>query len=181
MANTISIKRKLSTGDPSAGSLAVGELCYNDVDDKLFIKNTSSAVKEIGGSAGGGTSEYMVPIWAEENSSLGNTTYEWAYGNGANTPVDGGVTIYVPSTHTCEVVAMSLRLGGGTATVELLKNGTLQGSAANVVLSSGQSATNELASPLSISSNDYINFRTTAAASTASPCVVTAWLKYTKI
>jgi len=130
-------------------------------------------------AAAGGSSPYMYPVWAEENSTLGATTYEWAYGNGANTPSDGGVTIYVPSGYTCTVVALSLRLGGGTATVELLHNGTLKGSDANVVLSTGQSATNELSTPLAISNNDYINFRTTAASSTASPCVVTAWLKMT--
>ncbi len=126
--------------------------------------------------AGGGS--YMYPVWAEENSSLGNNTYEWAYGNGANTPSDGGLTIYVPTGWTCEVVAMSLRLGGGTATVELLINGVLQGSSANVVISTGQSGTNEF-TPIALVDNDFINFRTTVASGTSSPCVVTAWIRMT--
>lgn len=125
--------------------------------------------------------EYMVSVWAEENAALGaSNTYEWAYGNGANTPSDGGITMYVPSGWSCEVVAMSLRVGGGTATVELVYNGTPQGASANVVLSSGQSATDELGTPLSLSSNDYINFRTTTSSGTSGPCVVTAWIRYYK-
>jgi len=124
--------------------------------------------------------EYMYPVWAEENSSIAATTYEWAFGNGADTPADGGMTIYVPTGWACTVVAMSLRVGGGTATVELVHNGTPQGSDAQVVLSSGQSATDELGTPISISNNDYINFRTLAASGTSAPCVVTAWLRMVK-
>lgn len=127
---------------------------------------------------GGGSSSYMVPIWAEENAALGASAYEWAFGNGANSPADGGITIYVPSGMQCHVVAMSLRVGGGTATVELVHNGSVKGAACNVVLASGQSATDEMETPLEISNNDYINFRTQAASGTSAPCVVTAWLLY---
>lgn len=131
------------------------------------------------GGGGGGISEYMIPVWAEENAALGaSNTYEWAFGNGANTPSDGGLTVYVPSGWECHVVAMSLRVGGGTATVELVYNGTPQGASCRVVLSSGQSATEEIGTPLVISSNDYINFRTSTSAGTSGPCVVTAWLRY---
>jgi hypothetical protein len=132
-------------------------------------------------SNNGSASEYMVPIWAEENSSLASTTYEWAFGNGATTPADCGMTVYVPSGWTCEVVAMSLTVNGGTATVELVHNGTPKGSDAQVVLSSGQQAMDELGTPLAISNGDLINFRTYAASGTSGPCVVTAFLKYTMI
>lgn len=126
--------------------------------------------------------KYMVPVWAEENAGLGaSNTYEWAFGAGANTPNDGGLTVYVPTGYTCKVVAMSLRVGGGTATVELVKNGTVQGANCNVVLSSGQSATNDSFTPLSLANNDYINFRTTSSSGTSGPCVVTAWLEYNEI
>jgi len=142
----------------------------DDIANKRYVDDNAG---------GGGISEYMVAIWAEENAALGaSNTYEWAFGNGANTPSDGGLTVYVPSGWTCEVVAMSLRVGGGTATVELVHNGTPQGSSARVVLSSGQSATDELGTPLAISNNDYINFRTSSSSGTSGPCVVTAWLRY---
>jgi hypothetical protein len=40
--------------------------------------------------------EYMVPIWAEENATLNDGGYEWAFGNGANSPSNAGIAIYVP-------------------------------------------------------------------------------------
>ena len=131
------------------------------------------------GGGGSGMSSYLVPVWAEENAALGTSnTYEWAFGNGANTPADGGLTVYVPTGEQCHVVAMSLRVGGGTATVEIVHNGTPKGEACQVVLSSGQSATDEMDTPLELSNNDYINFRTSTSSGTSGPCVVTAWLKY---
>jgi hypothetical protein len=123
---------------------------------------------------------YMLPVWAEENAALGAGNYEWAFGNGANTPNDGGLTVFVPSGYTCQVVAMSLRVGGGTATVELVLNGTLQGSNCDVTVSSGQSATNSSFTPITVSNNNYINFRTTTENNNSGPNVVTAWLKYTE-
>lgn len=122
--------------------------------------------------------QYIYPIWAEENAALGaSNTYEWAFGNGANTPSDGGLTIYVPTGWEAHVVAVSLRVGGGTATVELVHNGTPKGSDAQVVLSSGQSKVDELGTPLALSSGDYINFRTSTSNGTSGPCVVTAWIR----
>jgi len=132
-------------------------------------------------SPGGGISEYLVAIWAEENSALGAANqYEWAFGNGANTPAAGGVVIYVPGDFSCEIVAMSAHIGGGTpsATIEAVLNGTPQGAAANVVLSSTADSVNELGTPVAVSSGDRIGFRTTSSSGTAGPCTVTAWLRY---
>ena len=180
-----SIKRDKSTFNLSL--LAEKE---TPADDDLLIINDSEdgyvnkrvKVKNLPTGEGGGesSSEYMVPIWAEENAALGANNYEWAFGNGANSPADGGITIYVPSGWTCEVVAMTLRIGGGTATVQLVHNGVSKGLGASVVIAAGQSATNELSVPVEIANNDLINFRTLAASGTSSPCVVTAWLKYIK-
>ena len=143
-----------------------------------LVKATND-VASVSAPAPVSDAEYMYPVWAEENSALGaSNTYEWAFGNGANTPNDGGMTIFVPTGWTCTAVAMSLRLGGGTATVELVLNGTLQGARANVV-ATGQSATDEFAS-VAIANNDYINFRTTVSAGTSGPCVATVWLRMTK-
>lgn len=133
-----------------------------------------------GVSPGWSTPEYMVPIWAEENAPLGNTTYEWAFGNGANAGAGQGVTVYVPSGWNCEVVAMSLTLAAGNATVELDLSGTLQGSAANVSVTGGGAGTNTLSSPIAVVTGDRINFRTTSASGTTATNVVTAWLRYYK-
>ena len=125
---------------------------------------------------------YMVPIWAEENSTLGNNTFEWAFGNGANTPSNHGVTIYVPSGYTAAVVAMTAttNTASGSSVIELNLNGVNQGSSCNVTLS-GRSGTNDSFSPVALSSGDRLNFMTTTAGTNAQPTIVTAWIKYTEI
>ena len=139
------------------------------------IASSSRVITPPGG--GGGISSYMYSVWAEENAALGANSYEWAFGNGANSPADGGLTIYVPNGWNCSVVAMSLRVGGGTANVTLLINGVEQLADGCVEIASGQSASNEFTTPLYLNDNDYINFRTKEAAGTSGPCVVTAWIK----
>ena len=124
---------------------------------------------------------YMVNVWAEENAGLADNTYEWAFGNGANTPNGQGVALYVPAGYTCELVAMTLNLRQGTATVESLKNTTLNGANANVTVSSGTTATNDSFTPIAYANGDIINFRTTSASGTGGPNIVTAWFKYTEI
>ena len=127
--------------------------------------------------------EYMVPIWAEENSTLAAGAYEWAFGNGANSALDDGVTIYVPSGWTCAVVAMSLKLGATPTaiTVELGLSGVLQGANCDVTATGVRAATNDSFTPVAVVDGDYITFRTTSVSgSTLAPNVVTAWLKYTK-
>jgi hypothetical protein len=140
--------------------------------------------------AGGGVADvsvifpkntYMMSVWAEENAALGNNTYEWAYGNGANTAAGGGVTMYVPAGYKCELVAMSLTLRQGTATVESLRNTTLNGSNGDVTVSSGTTATNDSFTPIQYNNGDVINFRTTTQSGTGGPNVVTAWFKYTEL
>lgn len=49
MPNTIKIKRKTTTGAPSAVSLDVGEMCWNDADSQMYIKDGSGTVNKIGG------------------------------------------------------------------------------------------------------------------------------------
>ncbi len=163
-------------------------------DDGSNIPNTPHGTLNFGANitavdAGGGVADisvnipkniYMVAVWAEENAALGNNTYEWAFGNGANTPNGNGVTIFVPSGYKCELVAMTLCLRQGTATVEALKNSTLLGSQANVSGGAG-SSTNELTTPIEYQNGDIINFRTTSASGTGGPNTVTAWFRYTEL
>ncbi len=125
---------------------------------------------------------YMMAVWAEENAALANNTFEWAFGNGANNPSNGGVTIYVPSDYTCSIVAMTAttNTNSGSATIEANINGTNQGALCDVTLS-GRSGTNDSFTPVSISSGDRLVFRTTTAGTNSGPNIVTAWLKYTEI
>ena len=125
---------------------------------------------------------YMIPIWAEENGTLTDGLYQWSFGNGATTPSNNGIAIYVPSTHTCAIVAMSASTNNasGNSVIEADINGTLQGALCNVTLS-GRSGTNDSFTPVSLSSGDRLTFRTTTAGTTGNPNTVTAWLKYTPI
>ena len=122
---------------------------------------------------------YMVPIWAEENAALGDATYEWAFGNGADTPSNAGITIYVPSGYTCAVVAMSATTNNasGTSVIEANINGTLKGALCNVTIS-GRSGTNDSFTPVAIVDGDRITFRTTTAGTNTAPSTATAWLRY---
>lgn len=177
----------------SAGTESVTLLNTGTRLNLLFAGSADLAVNSNPGTAGQvltsngsgsapswSTQEYMTTIWAEENAPLGNGLYEWAFGNGGNTPSGSGVPIYVPSGWSCEVVAMGLVLRTGTATVELDISGTAQGTSANVTVSSGTKAVNTLSSPVAIVSGDTITFRTTSHSGTTGPCVVSAWLRYYK-
>lgn len=125
--------------------------------------------------------EYMLPIWAEENAGLGTGNREWAFGNGANTPSGYGVCIYVPTGYKCELVAMSLSIRQGTATVEAVHNTTDLGNLADVDVSSGTNNTNDTFAPVLINDSDVIGFKTTSQSGTGGPNVITAWLKYTEL
>ena len=128
----------------------------------------------------GGGVDYMVPIWAEENSGLGNNTHEWAFGNGANTPSNAGITIYVPAGQTAEIVAMTATTnnGSGSSVIEANINGVNQGSNCNVTLS-GRSGSNDTFTPVAVITGDRLTFRTTTAGTNSSPSTVTAWIRYT--
>ena len=180
-------------GDWSAGTYTVSQAVTHNGTSYVATTTTSQeppdsdwdimAEKGAQGDPGSLTS-YMFPVWAEENAALVTGGYEWAFGNGADSALDDGVTIYVPSGFTCTVVAMSLRLGTTPTaiTVELGLNGVLQGSNCDVTCTGVRSATNDSFTPVAISNGEYIVFRTTSVSgSTAGPNVVTAWLKMTAV
>ncbi len=128
-----------------------------------------------------GMSEYLVPIWAEENAVLGNNTYEWAFGNGADTPSNAGITIYVPSGMECHIVAMTgtTNSASGTSVIEANVNGSVLGVSDGVeVTLSGRSGANDAFTDYALSTGDRLTFRTRTAGTNAQPSTVTAWLRY---
>ena len=138
-------------------------------------------LKQVGAQSPKNT--YMIPIWAEENSTLGATnTYEWAFGNGANTPSNAGIAIYIPASYTAVIVAMSATINNAAANavIEANINGSLQGALCNVTLTAERSATNDSFTPVALSDADRLTFRTTSSNTTTSPCTVCAWIKYTE-
>ena len=128
-----------------------------------------------------GTREYIMPIWAEHNGGLDNDEFEWSFGNGADTPSGSGVSIYVPTDWTCEIIAMSAvtDTSSGSGRIAAEVNGTNLNSTVFVQMS-GRSTVNELTTPYSISNGDTLNFKTTTAGTNSSPNVVTAYLRFTK-
>ena len=163
-------------------SAAIGLLIYQIDNTPGFYFYNGSAWSALGGSSSASYS-YMVPIWAEENNTLGNNTYEWAYGNGASTPSNAGITIYVPSDYSCAIVAMTATTSNdsGTSKIEANVNGTVLGASNSVeVTLSGRSGENNGFAPYAISTGDRLTFRTRTAGTNTGPNTVTAWLKYTK-
>jgi len=156
-------------------------------DDGTDLPNTPhNTIDFIGGSleatdAGSGVAQvrvkryYRTFIWAEENAGLGAGNYEWAFGNGANTPSNRGPAVHVPSGWTCKAVALSLTLNAGSATVALSVNGS------DVATVSCDTATSQSAVTdinVNIANNDRINFHTNSASGTSAPNVVGVWLEF---
>lgn len=130
-----------------------------DLDTRL------SNVEEGGGEAGASP---VFAIWAEENAPLGNNAYEWAFGNGANTP--NGMGVVVP---TCELFAVGLSLQQGSASVNVQHNGTTVATIDSV--SNGNFLT--LVTPVAATQGTVIGFQTATAAGTGTPNIVTAWYR----
>jgi len=133
--------------------------------------------------------EYIMPIWAEENGGLNDDSYEWAFGNGANTPLAHGVVLYVPSGYSAEVVALGLivnsssndavaevrcEITDGTGTMRVAGSVTV-----DIPTTSNIKNIVELSSPEPFVNGEAINFKTVSiSGSSSGPNVVTAYLKY---
>lgn len=156
----------------------------NSPSGNLVATDVQAALNELQtelDGVGGGLSEYLVPIWAEEAASLSDATYEWAFGNGANTPANNGIAVYVPSGMECHIVAMSATTdsASGSPTIEASVNGTELGVSSGVeVTLAGRSGTNDSFTPYALSDGDRLAFRTRLAGTNGSVNTVTAWLRY---
>lgn len=168
-----------SDADPYIVIEGAGNTKFSNASGFLS-SNTGLMCSWISGNKTNLKSEYMVPIWAEENNTLSATTYEWAFGNGADTPVQGGILIYVPDGYECHVVAMGLNINDSSADacVELVHNGTPQGNACSSCCVAEYRNLASGFTPIEISNGDFINFRTLSASDTAKPATAVAWLRY---
>jgi len=159
-----------------------GTLIPNTPHDSFNFTSPLTAVDAGSGVADIGIdlpkNTYMTQVWAEENSALSNTTYEWAYGNGASTGSTGGVTMYVEPGYTCALVAMTSTLRQGTAEIEFVLNGNPQGSSASV---SGGAGSNSNTMNLVVANGDLVNFRTLTQSGTGGPNTICAYFKFTEV
>lgn len=137
-----------------------------------------------GGDGGAVGSEYMTPIWAEENSGLANNGFEWAFGNGANTPSNNGIPIYVPAGMECHIVAMGATTNDatGSPTVEAHVNGSNLGVSNGVeVTLAGRSGIDSSFTPYQLNNADRLNFRTRLAGTNGTPNTAVAWLRFRSV
>ena len=177
------VPRMTLTNRDNITAPATGLMIYQTDNTPGFYFYDGSAWSAFGGDSSSVSYSYMVPIWAEENQTLANNTYEWAFGNGANTPSNAGITIYVPSDYTCAIVAMTATTNNssGSSKIEANVNGSVLGASNGVeVTLSGRSGENDGFTPYSISNGDRLTFRTRTAGTNSGPNTVTAWLRYTK-
>ena len=116
----------------------------------------------------------IFPIWAEENAALAAGTYEWAFGDGANTPTGQGIIL----PFRCGLVALTLSLFGAAARakVEIERDGTLETDYA-IDLTASNQGFQEFPLPLVFHAGSVLNFHTVTASGTAAPNVVCAWLR----
>lgn len=98
MANTIQIKRSSTAGSvPTSGQLAAGELAVNLTDRKLFSKNASGTVFQLGGGAtGAGQDDVFYENSQTVSANYTISTNKSAMSTGPIT-VNDGVTVTVPS------------------------------------------------------------------------------------
>ena len=145
----------------------------NDGQDGAPGREGPAGTTEWSGLTGRPTIYSEFAIWAEENSDIETGTYEWAFGNGANTPSGAGITL----PFDCELFAITLALYGAASTeVEARKNtGTSGKSVATTSSTSGVS--NFVDSPVAFAAGDRINFRTVTGSSASNGAVVTAWFR----
>lgn len=90
MANTIILKRKSTTGAPTAGQLQQGELAINLLDEKLYSKNSSNAIFEI--TDHDNLTNYVANEhidWTNTTSSLLTTGAIQAHRSGASLLITG--------------------------------------------------------------------------------------------
>lgn len=98
MANTIQIKRSSTAAAvPTSGQLAVGELAVNLTDRKLFSKNGSGTVFQLGGGAtGAGQDDVFYENSRTVTANYTISTNKSAMSTGPIT-VSDGITVTIPS------------------------------------------------------------------------------------
>lgn len=161
---------RISDSELDTGSLAV------EIDDKEMEALFLSLIPEPEVQGLSTVTSYFV-VWAECSGALGTSnSYDWSFGDSGSLGSGDGFPLLVFSGSTVTLVAMSLNVAAGSATVEAVVNGTPQGSSANIAVTGGGNGTQGGMS-VSINLGNTINFRTTTSSGTSGPCHVSAWFK----
>ena len=108
----------------------------------------------------------LITVWAEEKGALNNNHYEWSFGNGGDGDIHGATGYTMMTRGRILRMGLSASSNGsaqGTATVNVVVNGT-ENTAYGVTKQSGHfSGTTNFATPLELAQGNRINFRSATA------------------
>ena len=157
------------TGDTMSGDLDMGgNLVYGLPTDFPFsigdaaVSRTQVLLLAEGEEMARRARKPLITVWAAEKGALNNKHYEWSFGNGGDGEIHGviGYTMMAPGRILRGgLSASSSGSAQGTATVNLVVNGTEQTSY-GVTKPAGQySGTSIFEPPLEVAPGDRLNFR----------------------
>ena len=108
----------------------------------------------------------LITVWAEEKGALNNNHYEWSFGNGGDGDIHGATGYTMMTRGRILRMGLSASSNGsaqGTATVNVVVNGT-ENTAYGVTKQSGHfSGTTTFTTPLEVAQGNRINFRSATA------------------
>ena len=112
-------------------------------------------------------------LFAEEAGALGSNNFEWAFGNGDDSPSGFGITL----PFDCQLLAITLDTVNGSGTVEARRN---QVSTGLQVTSDGNDrhAVAEASGSINFDAGDVLGFRTVTAMDAGQGGKVAAWFKW---
>jgi hypothetical protein len=136
--------------------------------DSLTVTDDGGGQVTIDGENAG---RAVFTIWAEENASLSNNTYEWAFGNGADTVNGSGIPVPID----CVLFAVGLdHATSASATVAVEANGV---EIATVTTSNQRRIVTQLPSPVNVTQGQSIGFRTVTGSGSGSSNRVVAYFR----
>ena len=112
-------------------------------------------------------------LFAEEAGALGSNNFEWAFGNGDDSPSGFGITL----PFDCQLLALTLDTKNGSGTVEARKNESSTG----LQVTSDENnrhAVAEASGPIDFNAGDVLGFKTVAALDASQGGKIAAWFKW---
>ena len=107
--------------------------------------------------------------------------WQWAFGHGKYSQ-HTGVPIYIPSGYSAEIVAVGFNSSGiSSGTVRVGVNGVADTQDLAVSGSAGSASMTELTTPVSITSGDYVNAKTTNASISSGIATLSIAIRFYKV
>ena len=139
--------------------------------DTLHVLNDTAEMFHCKGPA----RKPIITVWAEENSDLHDSEYEWSFGNGSAGVPRSGYTMMAPGRVLRMGLATSSR--GEVAKVKLAVIGHEQSSYGVTKPDGEYSGTSTFEYPLELAEGDRINFRTATSSRNIAAAVVSVLIE----